>query len=96
VHYQFSRPLSLRAILDYNSLSPNPSFVTRQAGKHMTGDVLFTYLVNPGTAIYVGYNNQFDNLAIQATTPPSLIRTRSPSLSTGSQFYVKVSYMLRQ
>jgi hypothetical protein len=96
VHYQFTRPLSVRAILDYKSLLPNRSLAASQESKHLTGDILFTYLVNPGTAIYVGYNNQYENLTIKATSPPTLVRTGSPTMSTGWQFYLKASYVLRQ
>jgi hypothetical protein len=96
VNYQLTRPLSLRVILDYNNLAPNPSLIAQQQARHLTGDVLLTYLVNPGTALYIGYNNQYDNLEIQATTPPSIVVTGSPTVSTGRQFYIKMSYLLRR
>lgn len=95
VNYQLTRPLSLRVILDYNSLLPNPSLVAHQQARHLTGDMLLTFLVNPGTALYIGYNNQYDNLEIQSTTPPRVGVTGYPSMSTGRQFYVKMSYLLR-
>jgi hypothetical protein len=55
--------------------------------------VLLTYLVNPGTALYVGYTDGYDNVAIAADgrVQPS----RHPSTSTGRQFFVKTSYLLR-
>ncbi len=96
VHYQFTRPLSLRAILDYNRLSPNPALVAADQKQHLTGDLLVTFLLHPGTAVYLGYNNQYDNLAIDGTAPPRLVRTSAPTLSTGSQVYVKMSYLFRQ
>ncbi|MBI3667750.1 MAG: hypothetical protein HY236_16225 [Acidobacteria bacterium] len=54
MNYQFTRALSLRAIVDYNGLLPNPSLVRYERAKGLTGDVLLTYLLNPGTALYIG------------------------------------------
>ncbi len=73
-NYQFTRPLSLRAILDYNSILPNPSLVALERAKRFTGDVLLTCLVNPGTALYVGYTDRYENLDIVPTFPPTLGR----------------------
>jgi len=57
-------------------------------------DVLLTYLLNPGTALYVGYRDGYENLAIQGN-PPGLYRTDEPTLSTGRQLFVKLSYLFR-
>ena len=55
VNYQFTRALSLRAIVDY-SIVNRDSTLSRVDPQHRWGvDLLFTYLVNPGTALYVGY-----------------------------------------
>ena len=32
--------------------------------KHLTVDLLMTYLVAPGTAIYVGYTDGYDNITL--------------------------------
>jgi hypothetical protein len=95
VNYQFTRALSLRAILDYNGDLPNPSLIAQQRTKRITGDVLLTYLLNPGTAFYIGYNDQFANVDIQAGSPPKLIQTGFPAMSIGRQFFVKISYLFR-
>ena len=62
VNYQFTRALSLRGILDYNAILPNESLVALDRRKHLTADVLVTYLMHPGTAVYVGYTDGYDNL----------------------------------
>jgi hypothetical protein len=54
-----------------------------------------TYLVNPGTALYVGYIDQYENLDIVTGNLWRLQRTRSPSMSVGRQVFVKVSYLMR-
>jgi hypothetical protein len=95
VHYQFTRELSLRAILDYNAVLPNSDLVALEHSKRLGADFLLTYLLNPGTALYIGYTDLYDNLALDPTSPSGLRRTRSPTTSTGRQFFVKMSYLLR-
>ena len=93
VNYQFTRELSLRAILDYNAVLPDPSLVALDRTKHLSADVLFTYLVHPGTALYVGYTDGYDSVALDASS--RLVPIRNPTTSTGRQFFVKTSYMFR-
>lgn len=59
MNYQFTRALSLRGILDYNAILPNESLVALDRRKHLTADVLVTYLMHPGTAVYVGYTDGY-------------------------------------
>jgi len=93
VNYQFNRELSLRAIVDYNGVLANPARVALDRTKHVTGDLLLTYLLTPGTALYVGYTDGYDNLALDPVT--GVRTTRSPTTSTGRQFFVKSSYLFR-
>ena len=99
MNYQFSRRLSLRAILDYNAVLPNESLVDQERSKRLTADFLATYLINPGTAFYVGYTDGYENLGLaNALTPAErrmLRRTVSPATSTGCRFFAKVSYLFR-
>jgi hypothetical protein len=93
LNYQFTRALSLRGILDYKSVLANPRVVASGSSKQVAGDVLATYLVNPGTAIYVGYSSRYDNLALI----PGLgyLRSGAPALLTQRQFFLKLSYLFR-
>jgi Domain of unknown function (DUF5916) len=93
VNYQVNRELSFRAILDYNGVLANPSLVALDRTKHLTADLLMTYLVHPGTAIYVGYTDGYDNIALDPGGARTF--TRRPSTSTGRQFFVKTSYLFR-
>lgn len=95
LNYQFTRQFSLRAILDYEAVLPNPSLVALEREKRFTTDILATYLVNPGTALYVGYTDRYDNLVVDPTLPPRLRRIVSPTTSTGRQFFIKASYLFR-
>ncbi len=96
VNYQFSRALSLRAIIDYNSLLPNSSLVSiPDPAKRIGVDLLLTYFVHPGTALYVGYNNIFENAVYDPLQSPAYRHTNFPDTMTGRQFFVKLSYLFR-
>jgi hypothetical protein len=97
-NYQFSRAFSLRLIGQYNSTLANPAFTSLQNAKSFNADVLFTYLVHPGTAIYVGYNSDLANIDRRLMPSPTddteLVRAGN-YLNDGRQLFVKVSYLLR-
>ncbi len=96
-NYQFTRALSARVIVQYNSLLANPQFTALPTSKSVNADFLITYLLHPGTAVYVGYNSNLSNFD-PSLTPVSdgLLRSRGSNLINDSrQFFVKVSYLLR-
>ncbi len=95
INYQFNRKLSLRTIIDYNAVLPNERLVELTRDKSLTADFLVTYFVNPGTAFYAGYTDGYQNLRIIPGASPTLRLTSSPTTSTGRQFFVKMSYLLR-
>jgi len=122
LNYQFTRELSVRAILDYNSTLANLDLLDVQTNlggfpggpaqptKKLTADFLVTYLLHPGTAVYVGYTDRYANLMLDPGLPahglpalaglppsvaPTLSRIASPTTSTGRQFFVKMSYLFR-
>jgi hypothetical protein len=94
VNYQFSRPLSLRWILDYATVQPNTTLVSLERERRLQGDLLLTYLLNPGTALYVGYTDRRENLALDAARLSAIRRTDSIQ-NTGRQLFVKLSYLFR-
>ena len=65
------------------------------AAKRVGLDALFTYMLNPGTALHFGYTDLYDNLRLEASASPALQRTSFPDLNTGRQVFVKLSYLLR-
>ena len=113
LNYQFTKELSLRLILDYDATIANSNLfdVQRSLGgsdtlgefkaptKQFTTDLLLTYLLNPGTAVYVGYNNGFTDLSLHPGVPPAIspfvAAQGAPNNSTNRLFFVKVSYLLR-
>jgi uncharacterized protein DUF5916 len=95
VNYQFNRFLSLRAIVDYESQIGNPSLADLGDERRWGADLLLTYLVNPGTALYVGYTDRYENLALLGGPPPTVERSRKADLSVARQVFVKLNYLWR-
>jgi hypothetical protein len=106
-NYQFTKEFSLRLIGQYSTTIANPFLTTLQNTKGFNGDVLFTYLLTPGTAIYAGYNSDLQNLdprllRVCDGLPCSpgqgfdgLLRTRSGFINDGRQIFIKLSYLFR-
>ena len=96
-NWQFNRELSFRMILQYTSTLTNTALTSLPTTKQLNGDFLITYLVHPGTAIYVGYNSDFQNLDPRLLPAPTggLVRTQDRLMNDGRLFFVKVSYLFR-
>ena len=95
-NYQFTRALSFRFIGQYNSLLANPLFTSLRTSRDFNADFLVTYLVHPGTAIYVGYNTNLENLLSPLAADSNGILLRGPKyINDGRNFFVKVSYLFR-
>jgi hypothetical protein len=96
LNYQFTRAFSLRAILDHSRVSRDATRADLDPERRIGVDLLGTYLLSPGTAFYVGYSDNLENLALDPGTPPTLRRTDIASLSTGRQFFVKASVLIHR
>jgi len=102
-NWQFTPQLSMRVILQYNALlAGTPGigspYTYLPTSRQFNADFLITYLVHPGTAIYVGYNSDLQNLAVVPETPPvsgSVTNTAKGYINDSRQFFVKVSYLFR-
>lgn len=103
LNYQFTRAFSARVIVEYDSTLANPLETSLQRTKQVQTQALLTWLPHPGTAIYVGYNNDIQNLNHAlcsrlggACDPAKPILPRANGyLNDGRQFFVKASYLLR-
>ena len=97
-NWQFTPQLSVRVILQYNALlagtpgvgSPYTYLPTQ---KQFNADFLVTYLVHPGTAIYVGYNSDLQNLNVEQNV--GVFQRPKGYINDSRQFFVKVSYLYR-
>ena len=67
----------------------NPALTSLETRKHLNADFLVTYLVHPGTAVFVGYNTNHANI------DPFFQPTRNRFLNDSRQFFAKVSYQFR-
>ena len=106
-NYQFTKEFSLRLIGQYVTTISNPGFTTLQNAKTFNGDVLFTYLLTPGTAIYAGYNSDLQNIdpslqrvcaglpCLPGQSFDGLLRTRNNFINDGRQIFIKLSYLFR-
>lgn len=95
-NYQFNRELSLRVIGQYNSVLANQSLSQLQSDKNLNADVLVTYLLHPGTAVYVGYNSNLHNYDPSLLpTENGPLRTQNRFINDGRQIFIKVSYLFR-
>jgi hypothetical protein len=91
-NYQFTRELSVRFIAQYDALivNPDPAVTVLPTIKNFNADFLVTYLLNPGTALYVGYNSNLQNL-----DPTASFRTVEDFINDSKGLFVKFSYLFR-
>ena len=95
-NYQFTRRLTLRAILQYDTTHADPTRTRLETTKNFNGDLLLTYLVNPWTALFVGYTSNYQNLDLnEDPLGNTLTRTDDDFLNDSRQFFVKFSYLFR-
>ena len=104
INYQFTRAISARVIVEYDSTLANPAETSLLRTKQIGTEALFTWLPHPGTAIYVGYNNDMQNLDRSlcnrlpggACDPDNTVAPRAPQfLNDGRQIFIKASYLFR-
>ena len=93
--WQPTRRITLRSIVQYNSLVAEPERTSLETSKNLNVDILATYLVNPWTALYVGYNSNQNDRRLMPTDDGSEL-VPSDRLGPDSwQFFVKASYLFR-
>ena len=94
-NYQFTKELSLRLIAQLEETDPSV-LTSLEHEKNLNFDVLVRYVINPWSALYVGYNSNSSNFELIDTERgrTELIRTDDFSRD-GEQLFVKFSYMLQ-
>ncbi|MGA3130543.1 MAG: carbohydrate binding family 9 domain-containing protein [Terracidiphilus sp.] len=103
-NYQFTRLISARVIAEYDSTLANPAETSLLRSKEFASQALLTWLPHPGTAVYIGYSDDLQNLGRSLcnrlpngscdpnnTTPPRA----GPMLNDGRQIFIKASYLFR-
>ena len=79
--YQFTRFIFARGRVDFDSIASN-----------VKGQFLFGWTPNPGTALYIGYNDDLNRRGFSPFTQqlePGLRRN-------GRTFFIKMSYLFRK
>ncbi len=95
-NYQYNPRLSFRAIFQYDGLLRNPLNTSLDQTKNFNTDFLITYLVHPGTAFYVGYNSNLENLdPFAISNHTGLLRTNRSYINDGRTVFAKISYLFR-
>ena len=104
INYQFTRSISARVIAEYDSTLANPAETSLLRKKQIGTQALFTWLPHPGTVLYVGYNNDLQNLDRSlcnrglngACDPTNPTPPRANNyLNDGKQIFVKFAYLFR-
>ena len=103
INWQFTPQLSARVILQYNGLlagtpGVGSPYTYLPTARQCNADFLITYLVHPGTAIYVGYNGDLQNLNVVPEAPGAagyVTNTARGYINDSRQFFVKASYLFR-
>ncbi len=104
LNYQFTRALSARVIVEYDTTLVNPAETSLVRTKQVQTQALLTWLPHPGTVVYVGWNSDLQNydhmlcerIGGGTCNPMRPILPRGDGyLNDGRQFFVKASYLLR-
>jgi hypothetical protein len=90
---QLTRELSVRAIVDRHALAVTPGASRDMPERRYTFDVLLTYLVSPGSALYLGFTDHSQDLSVAPDLPPN-VRSLG-RVSTGREAFVKITRALQ-
>jgi hypothetical protein len=95
-NWQFTRELSVRAILQYEHTTTDPLLTSLETRENLNADFLVTYRVNPWTAIYAGVNTNGQNVELIHMPGGERRLQRIDDLRNDAhQFFIKASYLLR-
>ncbi len=93
-NYQFTREMSLRFITQYEKTDAGPN--TRLVDdKNLNFDILLRYVINPWSALYVGYNSNQSNFDIIEVEDEREVVVTNDLKKDGDQIFVKFSYMFQ-
>jgi len=93
---QFTRRLSLRLIAQNDRTSTDPARTSVPQRKNWNGDLLLTYLVNPWTAFYAGYNTNYFKEQLDPAAPPASPQPDGDLYrNNAAQLFLKLSYLFR-
>jgi hypothetical protein len=96
-NYQITRALAVRLILQYDAVLANQSFTNSSNVKNFNADFLISYMPHPGTAFYLGYNSNLENLLspLGVDANGNLLRVHDHFIGDGRHLFAKISYLFR-
>jgi hypothetical protein len=94
--WQFSREWSLRFIGQYDDTSVDPALSSLAPRRNLNADVLLTRLINPWTALYVGYNGNGQNIELIEEPGGARLQRGNELQRDAWQVFVKWSYLWRR
>jgi hypothetical protein len=101
-NYQFTKEMSVRFIAQLEETDPTASLTRLERDRNLNFDVLFRYVLNPWSALYVGYNQNRSNFQLVELDEPNSSGAMRELVPTddlardGSQLFVKFSYLLQR
>jgi hypothetical protein len=93
--WQFTREWSLRVIGQYDATRTSTALTAVAPRRNLNADVLLTRLLNPWTALYVGYNGNAQNIELLELGGQRTVRRTGTLAPDGWQAFVKWSHLLR-
>lgn len=94
--WQFTREWSLRFIGQYDDTRADPLRTTIAPRRNINADVLLTRLINPWSAVYVGYNGNAQNFELIEMAGQERLLRRTTALQPDSwQIFAKWSHLFR-
>ena len=103
LNYQFTRALSARVIVEYDTTLANSLETSLPRTKEVQTQALLTWLPHPGTVLYFGWNNDLQNydhtlcarLGSTCNLTQPILPRGAGYLGDGRQLFVKFSYLFR-
>ena len=93
-NYQFSKELSLRLIAQHEMTEPG-ALTSLKNEENLNFDILVRYVINPWSALYLGYNTNSSNFELVDTEMGTELLRTNALQHDGEQFFVKFSYLLQ-
>lgn len=95
-NYQFTRSWSLRFITQLEETDVNSQLTRLNQDRNWNTDLLVRYVVNPWTALYLGYNSNDSNYQlVDGEYGREVVRTDHELRNDGRQFFLKFSYLFQ-
>ena len=94
-NYQFTKEWSLRFIAQYDETDAGPA--TRLVDdENLNFDLLLRYVINPWSALFIGYNTNQSNFDIVDMEGERELVIANDLRKDGEQFFVKFSYLFQR